>query len=35
MLRLPAVTWTRFAIWLVIGMCSTFYGFRHSVLGRR
>jgi APA family basic amino acid/polyamine antiporter len=33
MTRLPATTWWRFAIWLVIGLVVYFtYGIRHSRL---
>ncbi|MGW3913466.1 amino acid permease [Streptomyces sp. NPDC005070] len=36
MLNLPAETWLRFAIWMVIGIVVYFlYGRRHSLLGRR
>ena len=33
MLQLPAITWKRFAIWLVLGLVLYFaYGSRHSRL---
>jgi APA family basic amino acid/polyamine antiporter len=36
MMQLPAVTWIRFAIWLVIGFAIYFtYGYTHSTLRRR
>lgn len=36
MFQLPAVTWIRFAIWLIIGLVFYFfYGYRHSVLRLR
>ncbi len=36
MLNLTAVTWIRFAVWLVVGTAIyAGYGFRHSVQGRR
>jgi APA family basic amino acid/polyamine antiporter len=36
MLNLTAVTWVRFAVWLVVGMVIYVgYGYRHSVQGRR
>jgi APA family basic amino acid/polyamine antiporter len=36
MLKLPAVTWWRFFIWLAIGAVLYFsYGYRHSVLKRQ
>jgi APA family basic amino acid/polyamine antiporter len=36
MLFLPVETWLRLIIWLVIGLAIySFYGYRHSVLGRK
>ena len=36
MLNLTALTWIRFAIWMVIGIAVyALYGYRHSVLGKR
>ena len=36
MLQLPAVTWIRFGIWLLIGFVFYFlYGYRNSVLRAR
>lgn len=36
MMQLPAVTWIRFGIWLVIGLVLYFtYGYTHSTLRRR
>jgi basic amino acid/polyamine antiporter, APA family len=36
MLNLTALTWVRFAVWLVVGTAIyAGYGYRHSVLGRR
>ena len=36
MWQLPAVTWIRFAIWLVVGLVIYFtYGYQHSTLRRR
>jgi APA family basic amino acid/polyamine antiporter len=36
MVNLTALTWIRFVIWMAIGFAVyAFYGYRHSVLGRR
>ncbi|HEY9899752.1 MAG TPA: amino acid permease [Pantanalinema sp.] len=36
MIKLPHETWTRFGIWLTIGLvCYFSYGFRHSILGKK
>ena len=36
MLNLTVLTWIRFVIWMVLGIAVyAFYGYRHSVLGRR
>jgi APA family basic amino acid/polyamine antiporter len=36
MLNLSALTWIRFVVWMVIGVCVYFaYGQRHSMVGRR
>ncbi|MDL9936719.1 amino acid permease [Gordonia sp. ABSL1-1] len=36
MLNLSALTWIRFLVWMVIGVCVYFlYGMRHSMVGKR
>ncbi|XP_031564425.1 cationic amino acid transporter 2-like isoform X3 [Actinia tenebrosa] len=36
MMELSSVTWIRFCLWMIIGMCIYFfYGIRHSVEGQR